>query len=69
VGAQRPYDQGVAEAMAAVSALIGKSVPPWVALPAVAVTPTNLLESYKSIFGVDAPKEIVDACKASGICG
>ena len=69
VGAQRPYDQGVAEALAAASALIGKTVPAWVALPAVAVTPGNLLESYRNIFNADAPKEIVDACNASGICG
>lgn len=69
VGAQRPYDQGVAEALAAANALIGKSVPAWVALPAVAVTPSNLLESYKQIFNVEVPKEIADACKASGICG
>ncbi|TFD69814.1 substrate-binding domain-containing protein [Cryobacterium ruanii] len=69
IGAQRPYDQGEAEALAAANALIGNSAPAWVALPSVAVTPGNLLESYKSIFRTDAPKEIVDACKASGICG
>ncbi|AIC46927.1 substrate-binding domain-containing protein [Rhodoluna lacicola] len=69
VGAQRPYDQGVAEALAAANALLGKKVPAWVALPAVAVTPGNLLESYKSIFGTEVPKEIVDACNTSGICG
>ena len=68
VGAQRPYDQGVAEALAAANALLGKTVPAWVALPSVAVTPGNLLESYKSIFNVEVPKEIVDACEASGIC-
>ena len=69
VGAQRPYDQGVAEALAAASALIGKTVPAWVALPAVAVTPGNLLESYRSIFDAEVPKEIADACNTSGICG
>jgi ribose transport system substrate-binding protein len=68
VGAQRPYDQGVAHALAAANALLGKTVPAWIALPAVAVTPGNLLESYKSIFSVEVPKEIVEACKVSKIC-
>lgn len=69
VGAQQPYDQGVAEALAAAKALIGGTVPAWVALPSVAVTPQNLLASYKKIFHTSAPKEVVDACDASGICG
>lgn len=69
VGAQQPYDQGVAEGLAAVKALIGSTVPAWVALPSVAVTPQNLLASYKKIFHTSAPKEVVDACDASGICG
>ena len=35
-GAQRPYDQGVTEAMLAGYGLLGKQAPPYVALPAAA---------------------------------
>lgn len=69
IGVQKPYDQGVAEATAAANVLIGKSVPAWIALPAVAVTPSNLLSSYKDVFKADPPQELVEACKKSGICG
>lgn len=69
VGAQRPYEQGVAEALAAANTLIGKETPAWVALPAIPVTPTNVLTSYKEIFRSDPPKELVEACQASKICG
>ncbi|MCO4273254.1 substrate-binding domain-containing protein [Pseudarthrobacter sp. HLT3-5] len=69
IGAQQPYDQGVAEALAAANALIGNKVPAWVALPPVAVTPGNLLKSYESIFHTKPPQEVLDACKSSGICG
>jgi ribose transport system substrate-binding protein len=69
IGAQKPYDQGVAEAVAAANVLIGKTVPAWIALPAVAVTPGNLLSSYKDVFKTDPPQELVEACKKSGICG
>lgn len=69
VGAQEPYSQGVAEALAAARAMIGAETPAWVALPSVAVTPANLLESYEDIFYTPAPSEVVDACDASQICG
>ncbi|HVA85875.1 MAG TPA: substrate-binding domain-containing protein, partial [Candidatus Saccharimonadales bacterium] len=38
LGAQQPYDQGVAEATATIMALVGDEPPPWVALPALSVT-------------------------------
>ena len=69
VGAQEPYKQGVAEATAAAHALIGNEVPAWVALPAVAVTPGNLLEKYEEIFRTEPPQEVLDACESSGLCG
>lgn len=69
VGAQKPYEQGVAEALAAAKALVGSETPAWVALPSVAVTPQNLLESYEEIFRTAPPQEVVDACDASGVCG
>ena len=68
LGAQRPYDQGVAEALAMMKSLIGAETPPWVALPAFPVTQANVLTAYKEIFHTAAPKELVDACADSGGC-
>lgn len=69
IGAQMPYDQGVAEALAGANALIGNSTPPWVSLPAVPVTASNLLEVYPKVFKADPPAELLTACETSKICG
>jgi ribose transport system substrate-binding protein len=50
LGAQRPYDQGVAEATATIMALLGDEPPPWVALPALSVTRRNVLEAYEAVW-------------------
>jgi ribose transport system substrate-binding protein len=61
LGAQRPYDQGVAEAILVGYALLGKKAPPYVALPALKVTHQNVLEAYKDIYHVEAPADIKNA--------
>jgi ABC-type multidrug transport system ATPase subunit len=61
VGAQLPYDQGVAEVLVAMNALLGKQPPPWIALPAVAVTPKNLLEAYEKVWHAAPSSELVEA--------
>ena len=63
VGAQLPYDQGVTEAMAAGYALLGKPVPTYIASPAVEVTKENVLDSWKLVYGQDAPDVIKKAAK------
>lgn len=63
VGAQLPYDQGVTEAMVAGYALIGKQAPTYIASPAVAVTKENVLDSWKIVYGQDAPDVIKKAAK------
>ncbi|MED4601408.1 substrate-binding domain-containing protein [Paenibacillus validus] len=63
LGAQLPYDQGVAEAILAAYSLLGKETPPYVAVPALAVSKENILESWKTVYQVDAPKTIQDAAK------
>ena len=47
-GAQLPYDQGVAEATAAIMALVGEEPPTWIALPALAVTRRNVRRGIRS---------------------
>ena len=64
-GSQRPYDQGAAEAMAMMNALIGKTPPAWVGVQSLPVVQSNVLESYKTVFKKDPPAELADACKAA----
>ena len=58
VGAQQPYAQGQAEAQAAILALLGRSVPPWVVLPGVAVTPQNVGEAHRLVWRTPAPPDL-----------
>ena len=68
-GAQVPYDQGLAEADAAIGALLGKELPKWVAFPAVPVVQGNVLEAWNDVYHGEPPAELVEACEASGACG
>lgn len=63
LGAQLPYDQGVAQAILAGYAILGKEAPAYVASPAIKVTKDNVLESWKLIYGVEAPATVKDAMK------
>lgn len=58
VGAQRPFDQGVTEAMLAGYALLGKQAPPYVALNALPVTQQNVKEAWRTVYHQDPPKDI-----------
>jgi ribose transport system substrate-binding protein len=58
VGAQRPYDQGVTEAILAGYGLLNKPAPAYVALPALPVTRENLLEAWKIVYHSDAPARL-----------
>jgi ribose transport system substrate-binding protein len=58
LGAQRPFDQGTAEALLAGYGLLGKEAPAYVALPALPVTRENLLEAWKEVYHQEAPDTI-----------
>jgi ribose transport system substrate-binding protein len=64
ISAQLPYDQGRAEALAAVVSLSGGQPPPWVALPGPAVTRQNLLDAYERVWHEPAPDELRRAASA-----
>lgn len=66
VGAQLPYDLGVAEAKAAALALIGKPVPPYISLPALPVKKDNLLSALELVTRQPAPDAVRKAC--AGAC-
>lgn len=63
LGAQLPYDQGVAEATLAAYALLGKPAPAYVAVPALRVDRTNILEAYEQVYRIDAPQWLVEAAQ------
>lgn len=63
LGAQLPYDQGIAEAILAGHALLGKEVPPFVAVPGLKVTKDNVLEAWKMAYRQDAPEVIQNAAQ------
>lgn len=61
LGAQLPYDQGVAEATLAAYALLGKDAPAYVAVAAKRVEKSNILEAYTDVYHVDAPDWLQEA--------
>lgn len=58
LGAQRPYDAGVVEAMLAGYGLLGKTAPAFVALPALPVSHDNLLEAWQQVYSTEATDNI-----------
>lgn len=63
LGAQLPYDQGVAEAILAGYAVLGKETPPYVAVPALNVTHDNVLDAWKLVYHQEVPESIQTAYK------
>ena len=58
LGAQRPFDQGITEALLAGYGLLGKQAPAYVALPALPVTRENLLKAWNDVYHADAPDTV-----------
>jgi len=58
LGAQRPFDQGVTEAILAGYGLLEKEAPEFVALPALPVTKDNLLEAWQTVYRTEASDKI-----------
>ncbi|RWX36659.1 substrate-binding domain-containing protein [Rhizobium leguminosarum] len=61
IGAQRPFQQGVTEALLAGYGLLGKKAPDYVVLPPLAVTRENLLESWKLTYHSEPPASLINA--------
>ena len=63
VGAQLPYDQGVAEATLAAQALLGKETPPYVVVDAKKVSSSNIVEAYEDVYHMEAPDWLKEAAE------
>ena len=61
VAAQRPFEQGHAAAIAAVAALTGQPVPPWIVLPGLSVTSANVVDMYRYVGGEPASPALMAA--------
>ena len=61
LGAQRPFDQGVTEAMLAAYGLLNKKAPAYVALSALPVMRDNVLQAWKDVYHQDPPKDLAQA--------
>jgi ribose transport system substrate-binding protein len=61
LGAQRPYDQGVAEARLGAYGLLEKEAPPYVAVNALPVTPDNLDEAWETVYHQPVPDKVKKA--------
>jgi len=60
-GAQHPYDQGVAETLIGLAALVGKTPPAYVLIPGEKVTRKSMKRSWYRVFRSEMPKEVKDA--------
>jgi ribose transport system substrate-binding protein len=63
VGAQRPFDQGVAEAKLGAYALLGKKAPAYVVAPALPVSHATVLQAWQTVYHAKAPKSLSGAFK------
>lgn len=63
LGAQRPFDQGVNEAILAGYGLLGLKAPAYVALNALPVTRENVLDAWKLVYHQDPPADLASAAK------
>ncbi len=66
VGAQRPYDQGVAEAKSAAYALLGLDVPPYISVATLRVKKIDLLSALKDVTKEEPSQSVIKLC--NGAC-
>ncbi|MEH7169446.1 substrate-binding domain-containing protein, partial [Priestia megaterium] len=64
LGAQLPYQQGVAEAILAGYGLLGKQAPPYVAVPSLKVMKENVIDAWQLVYHEDAPDIIQSVAKS-----
>ena len=63
LGAQRPFDQGVTEALLAGYGLLDKEAPAYVALYMLPVDKDNVLEAWNTVYHADPPADLTNAAQ------
>jgi ribose transport system substrate-binding protein len=61
LGAQRPFDQGVTEAKLGALALLGKPTPAYVAVPALPVDHSNVLNAWQQVYHAAPPASVANS--------
>jgi ribose transport system substrate-binding protein len=61
LGAQRPFDQGVTEAKLGGLALLGKTTPAYVAVPALPVDHSNVLKAWQQVYHAAPPSAVANS--------
>ena len=59
VAAQQPFQLGVAAARTTILALLGRTIPAWIAMPGVSVTRANVADGFQIIWRKPAPREVL----------
>lgn len=59
VAAQQPFQQGVVAAQTTILALLGRTIPAWIALPGIPVRRDNVADSFQTIWRKPAPREVL----------
>lgn len=59
VAAQQPFQQGVVAAQTTIFALLGRTIPAWIALPGIPVRRDNVADSFQTIWRKPAPREVL----------
>lgn len=67
IGAQQPWEQGVALATATILSLIGREPPSWIALPALPVTRDSVADAYRMVWRREPPRAIRTRWPSSGV--
>ena len=67
IAAQQPFRQGESAASITVTALLGRPAPDWVALPGLAVTASNVVECFQTVWRAPAPQEVLRRLRLVGL--
>ena len=59
IAAQQPFLQGVAAAETVILSLLNRSVPAWIALPGISVSPANVVECFQTVWRQPAPRAVL----------
>lgn len=59
IAAQQPFLQGIAAAQTVILCLLGRLVPAWIALPGIAVSRENVVETFQTTWRQPAPREVL----------
>lgn len=67
IAAQQPFRQGESAASITVTALLDRPAPAWIALPGLAVTASNVVECFQTVWRAPEPQEVLRRLRLVGL--